>query len=405
VVEAIVFGDVNRDGLQYPVEPFDVTSTPGRHLFQLPHQPIEGIESVVVDDVPLDADEFTFSPLHGWVSVGPVASTSVIVHYVHSRRPDMAVTNWDSSVGNFLYYHTDAACSVADAPQPESVPVAKNRHLSFIPGNAGRWTAIRVTLTDLPAPFNGWNDMQFFVGQPQQVCENSGQGLNVSPPNCGPALGLPQGWAWYAPLVCDPQSAHLMDWGTLADHCVNGSNDGGACSDDGNCPDGSCGSDNVVHLYLEGIVPSHMASSTGPIDAPAIYAVQMIDAQCGLSDEDAYSDTLTLLQAGWGDLVLDISACPNGPPDGRVDVVTDVIAVLNKFTNLNCAPLKARADLQPHNVDFKIDISDVVLCLGAFTGDDYPFGAGNCYDERCSGGGDHGMICEDDSDCSSDPCP
>ena len=30
--------------------------------------------------------------------------------------------------------------------------------------------------------------------------------------------------------------------------------------------------------------------------------------------------------------------------------------------------------------------TDLVLCLSAFTGDDYPFGAGDCYNERCSGG-------------------
>ena len=114
VTEAILFGDVDNDGLRWPVEVFDTTLTPGRHLFQLSRQPIEHIESVSVDDSPLGPDEFTFDLVHGWVSVGPEPSESVTVRYVYSLKPDMAVTNWKSNVGNYLYYNLNGAASVGD---------------------------------------------------------------------------------------------------------------------------------------------------------------------------------------------------------------------------------------------------------------------------------------------------
>ena len=82
VVEAICFGDVDRDGLRRPLESFDVSAAPGQHLFQLAHQPIERIEYVLVDDTPLAPSEFTFDPVHGWISVGPEPSISVTVRYV-----------------------------------------------------------------------------------------------------------------------------------------------------------------------------------------------------------------------------------------------------------------------------------------------------------------------------------
>jgi hypothetical protein len=107
VVEAIVFGDVNKDGLRYSIESFDVSAVPGWGLFQLSRQPVEGIEYVTVDGTPLDADQFTFDAVHGWVSVGVEPTASVTVAYSYSLKPDMAVTNWDDSRGNYLHYNAN----------------------------------------------------------------------------------------------------------------------------------------------------------------------------------------------------------------------------------------------------------------------------------------------------------
>ena len=130
-----------------------------------------------------------------------------------------------------------------------------------------------------------------------------------------------------------------------------------------------------------------------PSDVPAIYDIQVGDATCSLTSDGNYSDPLRVASAGWSDVVLNVADCPNGPPNESVGVVTDIVASLNKFTNSHCAPKKARADIQPRHVDFKIDISDVVQCLGGFTGSDYPFGTGQCIAGFCSGGPEHCFPC------------
>ena len=60
-------------------------------------------------------------------------------------------------------------------------------------------------------------------------------------------------------------------------------------------------------------------------------------------------------------------------PDNRVDVVTDVTVVLEKFRNLVATPAKSRADVEPALPDGQINISDVTFVLNAFGGADYPF--------------------------------
>jgi hypothetical protein len=108
VVEKIVFGDVDEDGLRYPVEVFD-TAGSGQHLFQLSRQPIDGIESISVDGNVLGPDQFTVDRAHAWVAVGPEATERVTVRYIYSLKPDMAVTNWDDGKGNYLYYNNNDA--------------------------------------------------------------------------------------------------------------------------------------------------------------------------------------------------------------------------------------------------------------------------------------------------------
>ena len=114
VVEAILFGDVDRDGLRLRQQRFDVSATPDRHLFELARQPIQQIEEVRVDGVAIPASAYTADPVHGWVSVGPAGSSSVSVRYVHSVSLDMAITNWDDELGNYLYYHAVSAAPNGD---------------------------------------------------------------------------------------------------------------------------------------------------------------------------------------------------------------------------------------------------------------------------------------------------
>ena len=66
------------------------------------------------------------------------------------------------------------------------------------------------------------------------------------------------------------------------------------------------------------------------------------------------------------------------PADASVDVTSDILAMINKFSNLPVAPAKSRVDVEPRIPDFQINISDVVFGLEGFSGLPYPpaaFGA------------------------------
>jgi hypothetical protein len=103
VVEKVVFGDINKDGLRSITETFPAAG--GLKLLYLGHQPIQEITSVQRDGVALIPAQFTFSREHGWVSIGTAPMTAVVVSYTYSSRFDMAVTNWDNTVGNYVYYN------------------------------------------------------------------------------------------------------------------------------------------------------------------------------------------------------------------------------------------------------------------------------------------------------------
>ncbi len=104
VVERIVFGDVNRDGLRSMSETFPATPF-HRRLFCLQHQPVQEVLAVVLDGQPLLASEYTASREHGWVTVGSDAAVELRVEYTVSSRPEMVITNWDDELGNYLYHN------------------------------------------------------------------------------------------------------------------------------------------------------------------------------------------------------------------------------------------------------------------------------------------------------------
>ncbi len=383
-----------------------------------------------------DADTYEDGDITGDVTVHGVFDGNICGD---NLAPEHAVPpNIDVTFGPNGTVCGAVPCLVADAPEAEVLELlpgdpenVKNRYLSVTAGTPGRDQAIRVTTFSLPVPFHIWNGQEFYAGEPRAVCENAGNGWNVGPnldvpgvsaSPCGPSLDVyenGQDYFWAAPLVCDSAEAHFMDWGTLADHCNTpgaAALDGYPCSVDADCqdagnPNGTCGVSDVVHLYHEGVVPSHMVAGAGPIGdppvGPARYRIQAIDSDCMMTDEANYSPAMPMTQAGWGDVVLNVAECPNGPPEETVDVITDVVALLNKFSNLPCAIQKARADLVPCLVDASIGIPDVVASLGAFGGADYEdsCGSGQCSAVGlCKGGPDHGLPCTTDNDCNSDVC-
>jgi hypothetical protein len=104
VVEKIVFGNIGPSfDEQVFTEQFNTAGN--RRLFYLPHRQIQGINSVISDGVTLDPSEYTNSRDEGWMTVNTDPQQSLEVIYRYSESQDMAVTNWDPDIGNFLYYN------------------------------------------------------------------------------------------------------------------------------------------------------------------------------------------------------------------------------------------------------------------------------------------------------------
>lgn len=104
VVEKIVFGNVGPKKMETKYEEIFPTDGDNR-LFYLSRQNIQKINSVKLDGEALDFSEYTYSREHGWLTVDNAPSVSVEVSYNYSRSLDMVISNWDSDVGNFLYYN------------------------------------------------------------------------------------------------------------------------------------------------------------------------------------------------------------------------------------------------------------------------------------------------------------
>lgn len=241
--------------------------------------------------------------------------------------PDAAATNTNCENG-------------CPASQPFQNPedVITNRFLSIRNGSLpGMITAIRVNLVDLPIPFVTLNGQYLWVGEPIEICENSGQNAETPLEECALIFGdlpdQPGSTLIIAPLQCQP---HFMDWSTL---------------------------NRQINVFSEFIIPS------------GTYAIQAVESSCPLTEELSFSDSLVITNSGFGDLVgLECtSATSCSPPDNSVDVPTDVTAVLEMFQNSRFAPGKVRTEIEPARIDFKINFTDITLVLDAFRNVPYPF--------------------------------
>ena len=239
-------------------------------------------------------------------------------------------------------------CGAAESPATpaagEQSSYPKNRYLSFVPGSSAGQTAIRVTFaaTNI-SEFDYAVGRQWWVGPPvMKRCEHSGKGFETAPKNCPAAL--PTDTFWTAPLQCDP---YYVDWSAKV------------------------GTGEVLHVY-----DSAITSAPGSQIVPdSTYEIQAIEESCDPGMEGDYSAPLSVTTSKWGDICGPAGGACSGPPDGIVDVANDVNGVLEKFANTNSLQ-KARTDVEPEDVDLKVNVADDVLfVLDAFTGGQYPFGA------------------------------
>lgn len=116
VAEAIVCMDADADGLDSTE--VMLTGDGVRRLFLIPRAPFYGVPVVRVDGVLLSGSQYWCSAETGWLSlaVPPPAGGVIMVHAVASNDLDFAVSNWDSDVGNYLFFNTRLPVGVEEGP-------------------------------------------------------------------------------------------------------------------------------------------------------------------------------------------------------------------------------------------------------------------------------------------------
>ncbi len=102
VVEVIVMSDVNKDGnvtLNYNFANED------KKLFYFPKVPLQSINYILFDTSSVDVSNYCYDLETGWISFNDIPSNvnNIIVNVDISYNQDIAITNWDSNIGNYIF--------------------------------------------------------------------------------------------------------------------------------------------------------------------------------------------------------------------------------------------------------------------------------------------------------------
>ena len=244
---------------------------------------------------------------------------------------DGAVGTGELSVGCI---HTTFAAVSFPQPGPETVPT--NRFITFRVTDTLQ-EAIEVRFTSLPAPYDVFDSLSLWLGPPRAISENAGV---VSPDDSPDDAQF-----MVSELQCEP---HFMDWSLVG----------------------------KIHAFHRLIVPGGRYTVL-PAERLCYFLSQpnrcSNGAGCWPHLDSIQMSLVPFETSRWGDVVADCSTDPCGVPDGSVDVVTDVTAILDKFRNVADGLSKPRADLEPETPDLIINISDVAFALEAFRGLPYAF--------------------------------
>jgi hypothetical protein len=102
VVEALFFADVNRDGVRTVLGEAPAVNG-ARRLFAFARRPVESLQQVVADNVALAPSQYAFHRATGTLSLAQAPQASLRLDYTYSEATDLGVTNWDQTLGNYVF--------------------------------------------------------------------------------------------------------------------------------------------------------------------------------------------------------------------------------------------------------------------------------------------------------------
>jgi hypothetical protein len=132
VCEALVAGDIRNRHLVTLTDTF--YSDGQRRLFYLRHMPIQKLIAVYHNQLLLPPSSYTADPQTGWISINRNFSVgdTILIVYHYSRYPDLAVSNWSYSAGNYLFYNTTQPSICEDSLKPDDFCMVKGFPNPFV---------------------------------------------------------------------------------------------------------------------------------------------------------------------------------------------------------------------------------------------------------------------------------
>lgn len=140
VIEAYALRDLDQDARLAKQDTVNISSD-SVHVLYLSEQAVEKILSVKVNNQVLaGGTDYCTLPGGQWISVRSAlqAGDQVVIEYLYSLDRDLVVSNWDSGIGNYLFYnHTNPNGIVHRGNLPETIsltpyPNPFNRSCTFL---------------------------------------------------------------------------------------------------------------------------------------------------------------------------------------------------------------------------------------------------------------------------------
>ncbi len=125
VVEAFILKDVDQDGRYQETDTVDILQD-SIHVVYLTNKTVEEINSIELNGLLLTPGlEYSYNSEIKWVAFGNTlhSGDEIIFDYEYSNDRDLLVSNWDSSIGNYLYYNQTIVNNITREPiyKPENI--------------------------------------------------------------------------------------------------------------------------------------------------------------------------------------------------------------------------------------------------------------------------------------------